>query len=121
MTLRAYTRVDSGVAVVELEGAITLGPSLDLLRKMITGGLDEGYRGILLDLEGVNYIDSAGLGELVSCRSLAATRGGEVKLVYLQKKIQGLLQITKLITIFEAFEDEREAISSFGKANTARA
>jgi anti-sigma B factor antagonist len=121
MKLRAYTRVDSGVAVVELEGAITLGDELALLRDMVLGALTEGYTNILLDLEGVSYIDSAGLGELVACNALADGRGGDVKLLHLQKKIRGLLQITKLITIFETFEDEREAIQSFGRANVAPA
>jgi anti-sigma B factor antagonist len=121
MKLRAYTRVDSGVAVIELEGAITLGNGLDLLREMVTRALDEGFKGILLDLENVMNIDSAGLGELVSLSALADARGGDVKLVHLQKKVRGLLQITKLITIFEAFEDERTAIRSFQRVNAAPA
>jgi len=121
MKLRAYTRVDSGVAVIELEGAITLGNGLDLLRDMVTRALDEGFTGVLLDLENVVNIDSAGLGELVSLNALAGARGGNVKLLHLQKKVQGLMQITKLITIFEAFEDERAAIRSFGRANATPA
>lgn len=121
MKLRAFTRVDSGVAVIELEGQIVLGEGLGLLREMVTGALTQGYNKILLDLEGVSYIDSAGLGELVSCNALADGRGGDVKLVHLQKKIKGLLQITKLITIFETFADEREAILSFHRANAAKA
>jgi anti-sigma B factor antagonist len=88
---------------------------------MVAQALDEGYKNILFDLEGVTYVDSAGLGELVSCNRVAATRGGEVKLVHLQKKIRGLLQITKLITIFETFEDDREAILSFHRASVAPA
>lgn len=121
MKLRAYTRVDSGVAVVELEGQIVLGDSLSLLREMVNGALAQGYNKILFDLEGVSYIDSAGLGELVGCNALADSRGGDLKLVHLQKKIQGLLQITKLITVFETFDDERAAILSFQQASAAQA
>jgi anti-sigma B factor antagonist len=119
MKLRAYTRVDRGVAVIEFEGSVVLGDGLTLLRDMVTGALGEGYKNILLDLEGVSYIDSAGLGELVSCNALVDGHGGDVKLVHLQKKIKGLLQITKLITIFETFEDENEAIRSFKRTNAA--
>ncbi|HYP07730.1 MAG TPA: STAS domain-containing protein [Bryobacteraceae bacterium] len=121
MKLRAYTRVDSGVAVIELEGEIVLGDGLGLLREVVTDALAQGYTNLLLDLEGVSYIDSAGLGELVSCNALADGRGGDMKLVHLQKKIKGLLQITKLITVFETYENEREAIQSFGRANAAQA
>lgn len=121
MKLRAYARVDRGVAVIEFEGAIVLGDGLTLLREMIDEALREGYKNILLDFEGVSYIDSAGLGELVSCNALVDARGGDVKLVHLQKKIRGLLQITKLITIFETFEDENEAVLSFPKMNAAPA
>jgi anti-sigma B factor antagonist len=121
MKLRAYTRVDSGVAVVELEGAITLGDGLDLLRNMVTVALSEGFKNVLLDLEGVSYVDSAGLGELVHCNGLARAQGGDVRLVHLQKKIRGLMQITKLITVFETFEDEHKAILSFQRGNTAPA
>ena len=121
MKLRAFTRVDCGVAVVELEGKIILGDGLDLLRELVTGALTEGYKNILLDLEGVTYIDSAGLGELVHCNRLAGKGGGDMKLVHLQKRVRGLLQISKLITIFETFEDEHQAIQSFQRANAAPA
>jgi len=121
MKLRAYTRVDRGVAVIELMGSIVLGDGLTLMREMINSAIAEGYKSILLDLEEVGYIDSAGLGELVSCSSLVDAGGGDLKLVYLQKKIRGLLQITKLTTIFETFEDETEALLSFRRANAAPA
>jgi anti-sigma B factor antagonist len=121
MKLRAYTRVDRGVAVIELMGSIILGDGLTLLRDMINSAIQEGYKNILLDLEEVSYIDSAGLGELVSCNALVDAQGGDLKLVHLQKKIRGLLQITKLITIFETFEDETEALLSFQRAKAAPA
>lgn len=121
MKLRAYTRVDSGVAVIELEGGITLGDGLSLLRDMVSRAIDEGFPNILLDLEGVGNIDSAGLGELVSLNALADARGGDVRLVHLQKKVRDVLQITKLITIFETFQDERIAVLSFHRAKAAPA
>ena len=119
--LRAYTRLDNGVAVIELEGGLTLGDGLALLRETVTSAFTEGHPNVLLDLEGVSQIDSAGLGELVSCSVLADARGGDVKLLHLQKKIRNVLQVTKLITIFEAFEDEREAIRSFQRVVAAPA
>ena len=121
MSLQAYTRMDSGVAVVEFDGAITLGEGSCLLRETLEGLLSKGHKHILLDLEGVSYIDSAGLGELVGCNALARSRDASIKLAHLQKKIQGLLQITKLITIFETFSDEDEAVRSFNRANSAKA
>lgn len=121
MSLRAYTRLDSGVVVVEFDGSITLGEGSSLLRETVEQALDAGHKNILLDLEGVGYIDSAGLGELVGCNKLADARGASIKLVHLQKKIKGLLQITKLITIFETFTDENEAVRSFHRSNSAQA
>ena len=121
MSLRAYTRKNGGIAVIELDGTIVLGESIGLLRDTIAKALAKGHMGLLLDLEGVSYIDSSGLGELVSCNGLARSRGATLKLVHLQKKIQGLMQITKLITVFETFEDELEAVHSFGAADSANA
>jgi len=121
MSLRAYTRIDSGVAVIELDGNITLGEGSSLLRETIQNVLAQGHKSILLDFEDVGYIDSAGLGELVGSNTLARAKGADVKLVHLQKKIQGLLQITKLITIFETFENENVAVKSFQRTNSAQA
>jgi len=113
--------MDSGVAVVEFDGKITLGEGSSLLRETLDRVLSEGHKNILIDLEGVSYIDSAGLGELVGCSASARARGAGIKLVHLQKKIQGLLQITKLITIFETFTDEDEAVRSFKRVTSAQA
>jgi len=121
MSLRAYTRLDSGVAVVELDGRILLGDGASFLRETVEQVLDAGHKNVLLDLEGVSYIDSAGLGELVACNKLAHSRGANIKLVHLQKKIKDLLQITKLITIFETFMDENEAVQSFNRSNSTQA
>lgn len=116
MTLRAYTRLDSGVAVIELDGRITLGDGSTLLRGSIEKALEQGHKSILLDFEGVDYIDSSGLGELVGGNAAAISKGAKIKLVHLQKKVRGLLQITKLMTIFETFDDENVAVRSFQSA-----
>jgi anti-sigma B factor antagonist len=121
MSLQAYTRIDSGVAVIEFDGSVTLGEGSCLLRESIHNALAQGHKSILLDLEGVDYIDSSGLGELVGCNSLAGASGARIKLVNLQKKVKGVLQITKLVTIFETFEDENVAVKSFGRTNSAQA
>jgi anti-sigma B factor antagonist len=121
MALQAYTRIDSGVAVIELTGNVTIGESTAMLRETILQALAKGHKNILLDLEYVAYIDSAGLGELVGCSVLADAQRADIKLVHLQKKIQGLLQITKLITLFETFNDEDEAVQSFQRASGAEA
>jgi anti-sigma B factor antagonist len=120
MSLQAYTRMDRGVAVIELDGKITLGDGSSLLRDTLNQAITDGHKSILLDLEGVSYIDSAGLGELVGCNSLAKVHGATIRLVHLQKKIQGLLQITKLITMFDTFNDEDAAVRSFDRASSAQ-
>jgi anti-sigma B factor antagonist len=120
MSLQAYTRMDRGVAVVELDGKITLGDGASLLRDTLNQAIADGHKNILLDLEGVSYIDSAGLGELVGCNSFAKTHGATVRLVHLQKKIQGLLQITKLITLFDTFDDEDIAVRSFNRTTSTQ-
>jgi len=113
--------MDSGVVVVEMDGAITLGDGSSLLREIVEQILADGHKSILLDLENVSYVDSSGLGELVGCNALARAQGANIKLAHLQKKIQGLMQITKLSTIFETFADEDEAVRSFRKAGAAQA
>jgi anti-sigma B factor antagonist len=113
MSLRTSTNVRDGVAVVKLNGDITLGEASSQLRDIVRQTLADGHKSILLDLGGVAYIDSAGLGELVGCHAGANEQGAQFKLVHLQKKVQGLMQITKLTTVFESFEDEAEALRSF--------
>ncbi len=109
------------MAVIELEGSLTLGESLPVLREAVLQAVEKGYKAILLDMEGVNYIDSAGLGELVGCNSTADGRGADLKLLHLQKKVHGLLQLTKLITVFETFESEEEGVRSFQRSAAAEA
>jgi anti-sigma B factor antagonist len=114
MSLSLETREVDGVVIVDLNGRLTLGDdSSGKLRREVRDLLDGGKTKILLNLGNVSYIDSSGLGELVSSFSSASSRGSVVKLLNLQKKVQDLLQITKLYTVFEVSTDEAEAILSF--------
>ncbi len=112
MSLKTSTEVRHNVAIVRLAGDVTLGEASSQLRDVIKQALAAGHKAILLDLGGVAYIDSAGLGELIGCHATAVNQNARLKLLNMQKKVQGLMQITKLSTVFEAFEDEAEAIRS---------
>ena len=98
---------------MDLSGRIVLGDGSALLRKLIRELLDENRTLILLNLADVNYIDSSGIGELVSAFTTVKGRGGDMKLLHLTKKVHDLLQITKLFTVFEVFTEESKAIQSF--------
>jgi anti-sigma B factor antagonist len=112
MALGAKVRQVGNVAVLDLSGKITLGENAGILRDEFKVLLAEGYKNILLNLAGASYVDSAGLGELVGAYTTAANSGAKVKLVNLQSKMQDLLQITKLHTVFEIFDNEAAAIAS---------
>ena len=107
-------RVVGGVSILDLSGKVVLGEGDMQVKERIKDLLKDGQRRILLNLAEVNYIDSAGLGALISCYTTARRDGGSLKLVNLTKRIKDLLAITKLITVFETFESEPEAIASFG-------
>ena len=107
-------RVVGGVSILDLSGKIVLGEGDLQVKDRIKDLLSDGQRRILLNLADVNYIDSAGLGALISSYTTARREGGSLKLVNLTKRIQDLLAITKLITVFEAFDTEAEALDSFG-------
>jgi len=113
MALHATHRDAGTVTVVDLSGRITLGDGSALLRKTIRGLLDEQRTKILLNLADVDYIDSSGIGELVSGYTAVKNRNGELKLLQLTKKVRDLLQITKLFTVFDVYTDERTALASF--------
>lgn len=110
-------RIDS-VTVVDLGGRITLGDGSTTLRDTIRTLLKQGDTRILLNLGEVSYIDSSGLGELVSAFTLVRRSGGDLKLLNLTRKVHDLLQITKLYTVFDVQEDEARAIAAFGSAST---
>lgn len=111
--LYATTREVGVITLVDLSGRISLGEGSALLRKTIRDLLDGGNNKILLNLGDVNYIDSSGIGELVSGFTAVRSRGGELKLLHLTKKVHDLLQITKLFTVFEVYTDEPTGVRSF--------
>jgi anti-sigma B factor antagonist len=113
MAFRATHRDSGSVTVVELSGRLTLGEASALLRKTIRGLLEDQRKNILLNLGDVDYIDSSGIGELVSGFTAVKNQGGDLKLLNLTKRVRDLLQITKLYTVFEVFTDESTAIHSF--------
>ena len=113
MSLTAKTRRVGSVAIVDLHGKITLGENTGILRDELRSLLSQGNKHIVLNLKDVSYVDSAGLGELVGAYTTATNQGGAVKLLHLQGKMKDLMQITKLHTVFPAFEDEQKAVSSF--------
>ncbi|HXF40233.1 MAG TPA: STAS domain-containing protein [Blastocatellia bacterium] len=106
-------RVVGGVSILDLSGKIVLGEGDMQVKERIRDLLADGQRRILLNLAEVNYIDSAGLGALISSYTTTKRDGGSLKLVNLTKRIQDLLAITKLITVFETFDAEAEALASF--------
>ncbi|MFL6215218.1 MAG: STAS domain-containing protein [Blastocatellia bacterium] len=106
-------RVVDGVSVLDLAGKIVLGEGDGQIRERIKDLLADGQRKILLNLGDITYIDSAGLGALISSYTTTRREGGQLKLVSLTKRIQDLLAITKLITVFDTYETEAEAIDSF--------
>jgi anti-sigma B factor antagonist len=116
MALTAKTRNVGNVAILDLHGKITLGENTGILRDELSSLLAQGQKNILLNMGGVSYVDSAGLGELVGAYTTATNQGGSVKLLNLQGKMKDLMQITKLHTIFAIFEDEQSAVSSFSTA-----
>jgi len=113
VALAIASREVDGVVVLDLSGRITLGEGSVQLRDSIRDLIGKGQTRILLDLGDVNYIDSSGLGELVSAYTSARNQGATVKLLKLTKKVHDLLQLTKLYTVFDIYDDEASAIASF--------
>ena len=115
MTMKSTTRQVDGVTIVDLSGRITLGEGSTMLRDIVRDIISKGNKKILLNLGDVTYIDSSGIGELVSAFTTVRNGGGELKLLNLTKKVHDLLQITKLYTVFDIKDDEANAIQSFTK------
>jgi anti-sigma B factor antagonist len=105
-----------GVVVLDVKGKITLGDGDELLKDKINSLVNQGSKQILLNLAGVPYIDSAGLGEIVRTYTTVSRQGGSLKLLNLTKRITDLLSITKLLTVFDTFDSESEAVKSFSAA-----
>jgi anti-sigma B factor antagonist len=106
-------RIVDDVTVLDLKGKMTLGEGDELLKDKINSLVSQGHKKIILNLEAVPYIDSAGLGEIVRTYTSISRQGGKLKLLNVSKRIQDLLVITKLITIFDSYEEEKEAVQSF--------
>ena len=115
MTMKASNRRVDGVTILDLSGRITLGEGSVVLRDQIRELLGKNEKKILLNLGDVTYIDSSGIGELVSAFTTVRNQGGELKLLNLTKKVHDLLQITKLYTVFDVKDDEASAIKAFTK------
>ena len=113
MSFKATARDAGGVTVVDVSGRITLGEGSTMLREMIRDLLSKGQNKIVLNLGDVSYIDSSGIGELVSGFTTVKGHGGELKLLNLTKKVHDLLQITKLFTVFDVHTDEAAVLGSF--------
>ncbi|MCZ2153894.1 MAG: STAS domain-containing protein [Bryobacterales bacterium] len=113
MSVTVTTRRVDDVAVLDVSGRITLGESSSILRESLRECAASKHPNVLLNLEEVNYIDSSGIGELVSGYTNIRDAGGQLKLLNLTKRVKDLLQITKLYTVFEVFDDEAAAIQSF--------
>jgi anti-sigma B factor antagonist len=115
MSMKFTTRQVDGVTVLDLSGKIMLGEGSVTIRDAVRDVLATGKNKILLNLGDVNYIDSSGIGELVSALTAVKNAGGELKLLQLTKKVKDLLQITKLYTVFDIYDEEPEALASFSK------
>src|SRR5436190_6183519 len=111
--MKATSRDVNGVEIVKLEGKITIGSGDSQLREVITNAVNNGKMKILLDMSQVTTIDSSGIGELVGSYTTVTNRGGKLKLLHLPAKLNELLHVTQLITVFEVHESEQEAVSSF--------
>ncbi|MGA8026913.1 MAG: STAS domain-containing protein [Bryobacteraceae bacterium] len=113
MSVKLSSRQVGDVTVIDAAGRITLGEGASAFRDMIRNLAAKGNKKLLLNLGEVSYIDSSGIGEMVSGFTTVTNNGGQLKLVGLSKRVKDLLQITKLYTVFEAFDDEAEAVRSF--------
>jgi len=113
VALTIASREVDGVTVLDLNGRITLGEGSVQLREAVRDLISKGSKNILLNMSDVNYIDSSGLGELVSAFTTAKNQGAAVKLLSLTKKVKDVLQLTKLYTVFDIYDDEASAIASF--------
>ena len=114
MSMKAITRQIDDVTIVDLSGQIRLGEGSSILRDTVKDLLGKGQKKILINLGNINYIDSSGIGELVSAFTSVRHQGGEMKLLHLTKRVRDVLQITKLYTVFHVLDDQAGAIAAFG-------
>jgi anti-sigma B factor antagonist len=119
MSVKLTTHQNRDVIIVDASGKLTRGEGTNVFRTKIRELVQGGARRIVLNLADVTYLDSSGLGELISAHTHITTAGGEMKLLNLAKRVHDLLKLTKLYTVFEAFEDENAAVDSFSAAKPA--
>ena len=119
MTMTTSTRQIGGVTIVDISGRIVLGEESAALRELIRELLSKGHKRILLNLGEVTYIDSSGLGHLVSAFTSVRKQEGELKLLKLTNKVHDLMQITRLYTVFDIMDDEAAAVKSFSQLAAA--
>lgn len=113
MALQGTTREIGEIAIVDFSGKITLGEGSAMLRQTIRALVEKGHRKILINLYDVDYIDSSGIGELVSAFTTVRSASGELKLLNLTRRVHDILQITRLFTVFDVQSDEEAALTSF--------
>jgi anti-sigma B factor antagonist len=113
VTMQIEERIVNNVTILDLKGKVTLGEGDEALKDKINSLVQQGHKRILLNLGEVPYIDSAGLGQIVRTYTTVTRDGGQLKLVHLTKRIEDLLMITKLLTVFETFDSESEAVKSY--------
>lgn len=111
--MKINVRQRDGVTILEPKGKITIGVGDVALREAVHRELENGNKNVLIDMNGVTTIDSSGIGELVSTYTSVKNRGGSLKLLHLPAKVSDILQITQLISVFETYDDEDEAVRSF--------
>ena len=116
MKMTASTRLVGGVTIVDLSGRIVLGEGSAGVRDLVHDLIKNGNKKILLNLRDIDYVDSSGLGELVNAFTSMRSQGGELKLLNLTKRVHSLLQITKLLTVFDIADDEATSVKSFSPA-----
>lgn len=121
MDMKTSMRQTGDVTIVDISGRIALGEESAALRNLVMDLLSEGHQKILLNLAGVTYIDSSGLGALVSAFTSVKKAGGELKLVKLSERVDDLMEVTRLYTVFDIRNNEAEAVNSFGRGAAAGA
>ena len=121
MNITTSTRHVGDVTIVDISGRIELGEESAAVRNLVGGLLNAGNKKILLNLAGVDYIDSSGLGALVSAFSSVHKQGGQLKLLHLTDKVSDLMEVTKLYTVFDIATDEAAAVKSFDQSTAANA
>jgi anti-sigma B factor antagonist len=112
--MKVDIRQSEGVTILDLKGKITIGVGDVALAQAVQEAMKAGAEQLLVNLKGVSTIDSSGIGELMHAYTTVKNRGGELKLLHLPPKVADILQITQLITVFEVYDDEAEAVRSFG-------